>query len=72
MLKPRLVMTELRRAAFSEESHVRASWLPTSDFILRYNGSWHTLRTDKRVIEQANNKNEINYTIKSISAILIE
>jgi len=51
MLKPRLVMTELRRAAFSEESHVRASWLPTSDFILRYDGSWHTPRTDERVIE---------------------
>lgn len=55
--QPRLVMTELRRAAFSEESHVRASWLPTSDFILRYDGSWRTPHTDesvslsKRIIE---------------------
>jgi len=47
----------------SEESHVRPSWLPTylptSDFILRHDDSWRTLRTDKRVIEQTNNKNEI-------------
>lgn len=70
--QPRLVMTELRRAAFSGESHVRASWLPTSDFILRHDGSWRTPRTDERIIEQANNKSEMNYTIISISAILIE
>lgn len=69
--QPRLVMTELRRAAFSEESRVRASWLPTLDFILRHDGSWRTPRTDERVIEQANNKSEMNYITKSMSAILI-
>lgn len=30
--QPRLVMTGLRRAAFSEEGHVRAWWLPTFGF----------------------------------------
>jgi len=60
MLKPRLVMTELRRAAFSSKkaTSVPRGYLPTSDFILRHDDSWRTLRTDKHVIE-TNNKNEI-------------
>jgi len=56
--QPRLVMAELRRAAFFEESHVPcASWLPTSDFILRAQIS---------VIEpRVNNKTQMDYTLKS-------
>ncbi|KAL0129975.1 hypothetical protein PUN28_001920 [Cardiocondyla obscurior] len=38
--------------------HVRASWLPTSDFILRRDGTWRTPRIDERIIEQGNNKSE--------------
>lgn len=49
--QPRLVMTELRRAAFFEESHVCVprgyflpTYLPISDFIPRHDGSWRASR----------------------------
>lgn len=48
--QPRLVMTELRRAAFSEESHVCVprgylpTYLPISDFIPWHDGSWRAPR----------------------------
>lgn len=47
----RLVMTELRRAAFFEERHVCVpcgyflpTYLPISDFIPRHDGTWRAPR----------------------------